>query len=96
MFNPYENHGANLENSATRVFHIAIPADDVTPLTQVIKSLRIFNPEATVQTVVYVTIKGDIVTIKVPANSVWVEDAVIQQVNKTGTGATLDLHGYSD
>jgi hypothetical protein len=44
----------------------------------------------------YVTIKGDSVTITVPANSLWVEKAVITQINKTGTYAGIILHGYSD
>lgn len=96
MLNPYENHGANLENSATRVLAIAIPGDDTTPLPQVIKALRIWNPDAAAHTVSYVTIKGDSVVVSVPANSLWVESVVIQQINKTGTYAGLILHGYSD
>jgi hypothetical protein len=97
MLNPYENHGANLENSATRVFPIAIPADDLTPLAQVIKALRIWNPDAAAaHTVSYITSKGDSVVVSVPANTLWVEHVVIQQVNKTGTYAGLILHGYSD
>jgi hypothetical protein len=97
MLNPYENHGANLENAATRVFAIAVPADDTTPLPQVIKGLRIWNPDgAAAHTVSYVTIKGDSVIISVPANSLWVEKAVITQINKTGTYAGIILHGYSD
>jgi hypothetical protein len=97
MLNPYENHGANLENSATRVFAVAIPANDTTPLPQVCKAIRIWNPDAAAShTLTYVTIKGDTVTITIPANSVWVERAVITQVNLTGTGAGLILHGYSD
>lgn len=97
MLNPYENHGANLENSATRVFQIAIPADDTTELQQVVKAIRIWNPDgAASHTLTYVTVKDDEVTITIPANSVWVESAVIKQVNKTGTYAGLILHGYSD
>lgn len=96
MLNPYENHGANLENSATRVFSIAIPADDATPLDQAIKALRIWNPDAAAHTVSYVTVKGDSVVVSVPANSLWVESVVIAQINKTGTYAGLILHGYSD
>jgi hypothetical protein len=97
MLNPYANNGANLENSATRVFPIAIPGDDATPLSQVIKALRIWNPDAAAaHTVSYVTVKGDSVTVSVPANSLWVEAVVIAQVNKTGTYAGLILHGYSD
>lgn len=94
--NPYINHGANLENSARRVLTIAIPADDATPLDRVCKSIRIWNPETTSQTVTYVTVAGDTATVTVPANSVWTEPAVIAQINKTGTGPTLILHGYSD
>jgi hypothetical protein len=97
MLNPYENHGANLENSATRVFSVAIPADDATPLQQVCKAIRIYNPDAAAaHTLTYVTIKDDTVTITIPANAVWVEAAVIKQINKTGTYAGLLLHGYSD
>jgi hypothetical protein len=96
MLNPYANNGANLENSATRVLPIAIPADDATPLSQVIKALRIWNPDAAAHTVSYVTVKGDSVVVSVPANSLWVEAVVIQQINKTGTYAGLILHGYSD
>lgn len=95
-FNPYVHHGANLENSATRVLAIAIPGDDATPLDQVIKALRIYNPDAAAHTVTYVTIGGDTVTVSVPPSSVWVESVVIQQINKTGTYAGLILHGYSD
>jgi hypothetical protein len=97
MLNPYENHGANLENAATRVFSIAVPANDVTPLPQVIKALRIWNPDgAAAHTVSYVTIKGDTVTITVPANSLWVEKVVMTQIMQTGTYAGIILHGYSD
>jgi hypothetical protein len=97
MLNPYENHGANLENSATRVFQIATPVDDVTLLQQVCKALRIYNPDAAAaHTLTYVTVKGDTVTITIPANTVWTEPAVIKQVLQTGTSALLVIHGYSD
>lgn len=97
MLNPYVHHGANLENAATRVFAIAVPGDDATQLPQVIKALRIYNPDgAAAHTVTYVTIGGDTVTVTIPASTVLVEKAVIQQINQTGTYAGIILHGYSD
>lgn len=92
--NPYANHGANLENSATRI--IPITPDDVAELEQVCKSIRIWNPEATPQTVRLITVKGDDVTLTVPADTLWTEPCVVKQVMETGTGATLVIHGYSD
>jgi hypothetical protein len=94
VHNPYFNVGPNLMNSATKMFLIA-PAN-ATDLPQVCKSIRIWNPEATPQTVHFTTVSGDSITITVPANSVWTEPAVISQVQATGTGVTLVIHGYSD
>lgn len=94
MFNPYENHGANLMNSATRVF--LITPDDDANLEQACKAIRIWNPDAAAKTVTFVTVKGDEVTVTIPATSVWVEPAVIEKVLETGTSALLVIHGYSD
>jgi hypothetical protein len=93
-FNPYEHYGPNLANSATRMF--SITPDDGNELVRVCKSLRIWNPDAASHAVTFVTTGGDTVTVTVPANSVWIEPAVIKQVLLTGTNALLVLHGYSD
>lgn len=92
--NPYRNHGPNLINSATAMFLIN-PTDGV-DLQQVCKALRIWNPEATPQTVRFRTVDGSDVTVTVPANALWTEPAVVDQVFNTGTGDTLIIHGYSD
>lgn len=96
FYNPYRDHGANLENSATRVFPVAIPADDVTALPRACKALRIVNPDAASHTLTYMTVAGDQVTITLLANSIWVEAAVIAQIFNSGTYAGLLIHGYSD
>lgn len=93
-FNPYTNHGPNLENSATRV--LLITPDDDSELARVCKAIRIWNPEATAQTVTYITVDGDEATVTVPASTLWVEAVVVKQVKETGTGATLIIHGLSD
>lgn len=93
-FNPYEHHGPNLTNSATRMFSIA--PSDTDELSRVCKSIRIWNPDAASHAITFVTVGGDTVTVTVPANSVWTEPAVIKQVLLTGTNALLVIHGYSD
>jgi hypothetical protein len=94
LYNPYFYHGPSLESSATHVFLIA-PADD-TDLERVCKGIRIWNPETTPQTVRYKSLDGDVIDVTVPANSLWIEPAVITQVHNTGSGDTLIIHGYSD
>jgi hypothetical protein len=69
---------------------------DNADLPAVCKSIRIWNPETTPQTVRFTTVDGDVITVTVPANSVWTEPAVITQVQAAGTGANLIIHGYSD
>jgi hypothetical protein len=93
-FDPYENHGANLMNSA-RVM-LPITPSDTDDLLRVCKSIRIWNAATTPSTVTFTTVGGSVVTITVPANSVWTEPAVIVRVHDTGTTPGLELHGYTD
>lgn len=95
MRNPYENHGPNLANSATKMF-VIIPLDD-TDLERVCKSIRIWNPDAAnAATIRFSTLDGDDITVNVPPMSVWTEPCVITRVHATGTSAGLIIHGYSD
>lgn len=94
MDNPYLRHAANLENSASKI--IEITPDDVLPLDQVCKALRIFNPNAAAATIVIVTTGGSEVTLTIPASCLWTEPAIVTHVKATGTTAELILHGYTD
>lgn len=94
MLNPYANHGANLENAATRL--IAITPDDVNDLAQVIKGLRIYNPNASPADVQITTVDGDTVVVSVPAASLWIEPVVISRVWATNTTTGIVLHGLTD
>jgi hypothetical protein len=93
-FNPYAHYGPNLANSATHMFPIT--PSDTDELPRVCKSIRIWNPDTVSHTVTFVTTAGDTVTVTVPANSLWVEPAVVKQVTVAGTNALLVIHGYSD
>lgn len=94
QFNPYQYCGADLQNSAKRVFLVA-PSDTV-DLPQVCKSIRVWNPNAAEATFRIITVGGDDVILTVPAKSVWTEPAVITRVMTTNTDAALIIHGYSD
>lgn len=92
--NPYVNHGPNLESSATKI--IPITPHDVDQLTWAIKALRVWNPNGAPADIKFMTSSGAIVTVTVPAASLWIEAAVIVQVFLTGTSTGLILHGFTD
>jgi hypothetical protein len=94
VHNPYFNVGPNLMNSATHMFLIA-PAN-ATDLPQVCKSIRIWNPEATPQTVHFTTVSGDSITITVPRTRSGPSRPSSLRSKQQGTGVTLVIHGYSD
>lgn len=94
MLDPYTYHGANLMNSARKMFQI-LPSD-TDQVESVCKAIRIWNPNNTAETVRFLTYSGEDITVWVPANSVWTEPTVITQVFETGTTSQLIIHGYSD
>lgn len=83
---------ATLDNSSTGCILI-VPNDD-DDLEQFPVGLRIWNPTGTVATIKLDTVKGDTVTLKVPALSLLSEPIYTAKVYETGTTAELEIHGY--
>lgn len=85
----------DMESAASSLFLITPHATN--EITKGVKGLRIWNPEATAQTVTLRCI-GDSadVVLTVPAGSLVQEPARVRYVRVSGTGVTLVIHGYSD
>jgi len=94
FFNPYDKHGANLENAPKLILEIT--PSDTDDLPRACKALRIYNPTAAAVTVHITTVGGSDVTLDIPASTLWIEEAVVQKVHETGTSVGITIHGYSD
>lgn len=93
MRNPYKYHGLSLIAPSRRVIEITPSSSE---LDTVVKSLRIYNPEDTEQTVTYLPVgQTEEVTITVLPKSIWIENVVVSKVTATSS-PSVEIHGYSD
>lgn len=71
-----------------------ITPDDNNDLADFAVGLRIYNPNATVATIKIDTVRGDTITLSVPAGSLISEPIYTARVYSTGTTVELIIHGY--
>lgn len=96
MQDPYQRERRTDMDAASSSVFLITPHDS-NEITKGVKGLRIWNPEATAQTIAVRAI-GDSadVSLTVPPASLVQEPIRAQYVRNTGSGDTLVIHGYSD
>ena len=93
MFDPYAHDAPSVADPANNI--IDLTPDDDNDLATGVKALRLFNTTNAVATLAAVTITGNTVALKVPANALVVEPLRIKRLLETTT-AGLEVQGYTD
>ncbi len=94
MFDPYARDTPGVSDPANSMY--LIEPSDSEELPKGVKALRVWNPNDADATLVVITKAGDLISLSIPARTVWVEALRVTVVRESGTTSGLEIHGYTD